>query len=74
MLGNSQAALQTCAAGLKLDAWDADLWFRKAVVHRHRGESGEAERCWRRILHCKRPDPFRSLDQDRSRSLILPAQ
>ena len=63
MLGDSQAALQTCAEGLKLDAGDAELWFRKAVVHRHRGESGEAERCWRRILHCKRPDQFCSLDQ-----------
>ena len=50
MLGHSQAALDTCAEGLKLDPGDAELWFRKAVVHRHRGESGEAEECWRRIL------------------------
>ena len=63
MLGDSQAALQTCAEGLKLDPGDAELWFRKAVVHRHRGESAEAEQCWRRILHCKRPDQFCSLDQ-----------
>jgi glycosyltransferase involved in cell wall biosynthesis len=63
MLGDSQAALQTCAEGLQLDAGDAELWFRKAVVHRHRGEPGEAEQCWRRILHCKRPDQFCSLDQ-----------
>ena len=49
--------------GLKLDPEDAELWFRKAVVHRHRGESDEAEQCWRRILHCKRPDQFCSVDQ-----------
>ena len=63
MLGDSQAALRTCADGLKLDPDDAELWFRKAVVHRHRGESAEAERCWRRILTLKRPDQFCSVDQ-----------
>ena len=50
MMGDSQQALRTCAEGLKLDPEDAELWFRKAVVHRHRGESTEAEGCWR-------PDP-----------------
>ena len=39
MMGDSQAALRTCAEGLELDPEDAELWFRKAVVHRHRGES-----------------------------------
>jgi tetratricopeptide (TPR) repeat protein len=63
MLGDSPAALQACAEGLKLDPADAELWFRKAVVYRHRGESGDAEHCWRRILHCKRPDQFCSVDQ-----------
>ena len=63
MLGDSQAALQTCSEGLKLDSGDAELWFRKAVVYRHRGEPGEAEQCWRRILQCKRPDQFCSVDQ-----------
>jgi tetratricopeptide (TPR) repeat protein len=48
---------------LKLDPEDAELWFRKAVVHRHRGESAEAERCWRRILDLKRPYQFCSFDQ-----------
>ena len=52
MLGESQAALQTCANGLKLDPDDAELWFRKDMVHRHRGESSEAEACWRRVLTC----------------------
>ena len=63
MLGESQAALQACAEGLNLDPGDAELWFRKAVVHRHLGESGEAEQCWRRILRCKWPDQFCSVDQ-----------
>jgi hypothetical protein len=39
------------------------LWFRKAVVHRQRGERAEAERCWRLILNLKRPDQFCSFDQ-----------
>jgi tetratricopeptide (TPR) repeat protein len=63
MTGNSQEALRFCVEGLKLDAEDAELWFRKAVVHRHRGESAEAERCWRRILNLKRPDQFCSFDR-----------
>jgi hypothetical protein len=33
------------------------------VVHRHRGESAEAERSWRLILDLKRPDQFCSFDQ-----------
>ena len=63
MLGDSQAALGACARGLKLDTEDAELWFRKAVVHRHRGESSEAEGCWRRILSLHRPEQFSSVDQ-----------
>ena len=50
MLGDTAAALRVCAEGLSLDPEDAELWFRKAVVHRHRGESAEAEQSWRRIL------------------------
>jgi len=63
MMGDSRKALQTCAEGLKLDPEDAELWFRKGVVHRHRGESTEAESCWGRILSLKRPDQFCSVDQ-----------
>ena len=63
MMGNSQQALLTCGEGLKLDSEDAELWFRKAVVHRHRGESSDAERAWRRILNLKRPDQFCSFDK-----------
>ena len=63
MMGNSQKALRTCADGLKLDAEDAELWFRKGVVRRHRGESADAEQCWRLILNLTRPYQFCSFDQ-----------
>jgi glycosyltransferase involved in cell wall biosynthesis len=62
MLGDSATALRVCADGLALDPEDAELWFRKAVVHRHRGEPAEAEACWRRILGLKRPEKFASVD------------
>jgi Flp pilus assembly protein TadD len=63
MLRDTEAALRTCAQGLQLDADDAELWFRKAVVHRQRGEPAAAEGCWRRILTLKRPEQFCSVDQ-----------
>jgi glycosyltransferase involved in cell wall biosynthesis len=63
MMGDSHTALLTCDRGLNLDPEDAELWFRKAVVHRHRGESAEAENCWRRILRLHCPDQFCSFDQ-----------
>lgn len=63
MKGDSQLAPATCARGLQLDPDDAELWFRKAVVHRHRGESAEAEHSWRRILGLSRPNRFCSFDQ-----------
>jgi glycosyltransferase involved in cell wall biosynthesis len=63
MMGNSQAAIQTCLNGLALDPEDAELWFRKGVVHRHRGEPAEAEKARRRILGLKRPNQFCSVDQ-----------
>ena len=47
MRGDSAAALMVCAEGLALDPEDAELLFRKAVVHRHRGEPAEADGCWR---------------------------
>ena len=58
MLGDSRAALNTCLRGLQVDPDDAELWFRRAVVHRHRGESAEAEQCWRRILGLLGPTSF----------------
>ena len=63
MLGDTHAALRACAKGLEVNPEDAELWFRKAVVHRHRGESSEAEKCGRLILTLKRPDQFCSIDQ-----------
>jgi tetratricopeptide (TPR) repeat protein len=63
LTGDSQAALRTCTDDLALDPGDAELWFRKAVVDRHRGESSDAESCWRRILTLKRPKQFCSVDQ-----------
>jgi glycosyltransferase involved in cell wall biosynthesis len=63
MKGDSQSALDCCAEGLSLDPEDAELWFRKAVVHRQRGESREAEQCWRKILTLSRPQKFASVDQ-----------
>jgi hypothetical protein len=41
---------------------DAELLFRRAVVHRHRGESTEEEACWRTILDPSRPEHFASVD------------
>ena len=32
-------------------------------MHRQRGESSEAEQCWRLILTLKRPEQFCSVDQ-----------
>src|SRR5262249_13368926 len=63
MLGDLPAALRACAEGLALDPEDAELWFRKAVVHRRRGESAEAEASWRRILGLSRPERFCSVDE-----------
>jgi tetratricopeptide (TPR) repeat protein len=63
MLRDFPAALASCAEGLSLDLEDAELLFRKAVVHRGLGQSAEAEQCWRRILTLSRPRRFASLDQ-----------
>ena len=63
MLRDPQSALRACAQGLSLDPEDAELWFRKAIVHRHCGQAGEAEQCWRRILTLTRPQKFASVDQ-----------
>jgi hypothetical protein len=42
---------------------DAELCFRRAVAHRHGGEPGEAEQCWRRILSLSRPRKFARMDE-----------
>jgi tetratricopeptide (TPR) repeat protein len=63
MRGDFPTALRCCAEGLSFDAEDAELWFRKAVVHRQSGAPGEAEQCWRKILTLSRPQKFASVDQ-----------
>jgi len=63
MLGDLPAALSACSEGLRLDPDDAEIYFRKAVLHRKAGQPVEAEACWRRILTLKRPDQFCSVDQ-----------
>jgi tetratricopeptide (TPR) repeat protein len=62
MRGDTAAALEVCAEGLAIDPEDAELLFRKAVLHRHRGEPAEAEYCWRTILGLERPEKFASVD------------
>ena len=63
MLGDTGTALRACAEGLSFHPEDAELWFRQAVVHRQRGESAQAEACWRRILTLQRPEQYCSLDE-----------
>jgi Flp pilus assembly protein TadD len=62
-LGDTDAALRTCAEGLSLEPEDAELWFRKGMAHRRRGEQDEAECAWTRILSLRRPEKFASIDQ-----------
>jgi tetratricopeptide (TPR) repeat protein len=62
LLGAPEAALAACAAGLAVDPDDAELLFRKGVLHRLRGEPAEAEQCWRRVLTLRRPERFASVD------------
>ena len=61
-LGETEAALRICAEGLSVDGDDAELLFRKAVLHRQTGDSRAAEACWRGVLALKRPERFCSLD------------
>ena len=62
MRGDTEAALRVCAEGLAIEPEDAELLFRRAVIHRHRGESRDAEVCWRTILTLRRPEKFASVD------------
>ena len=63
MRGDFPAALSVCTEGLSFEPEDAELWFRKAVVHRHAGQPADAEESWRRILTLSRPKKFASVDQ-----------
>ena len=55
MLGELPSALNACSEGLRMDPDDAELHFRKAVLHRKAGQPAEAEAGWRRILTLKCP-------------------
>ena len=44
-------------------AADAELLFRKAVLHRKAAQPAEAESCWRRVLTLRRPEQFCNIDQ-----------
>jgi glycosyltransferase involved in cell wall biosynthesis len=62
-LGETAEALAACAAGLAADPDDAELLFRKGVLHRLRGEPERARACWERVLTLRRPERFASLDE-----------
>ncbi len=52
MLGDLPAALSACSEGLRIDPDDAEIHFRKAVLHRKAGQPAEAEafRLWKMVL------------------------
>ena len=62
LLGEPERALAACAGGLADNPDDAELLFRKGVLHRLQGQADEAEACWRRILTLRRPERFASVD------------
>jgi tetratricopeptide (TPR) repeat protein len=61
-LGETGEALAVCDAGLRVVPDDAELLFRRGMLHRLRGEPAEAEGSWRRVLTLDRPERFSSLD------------
>jgi tetratricopeptide (TPR) repeat protein len=63
LLGEHDAALAACDSGLAAIPDDAELLFRKGVLHRLRGERAEAGACWRRVLTLRRPERFASVDE-----------
>lgn len=63
LLGESNEALEACAAGLEAEPDDAELLFRKGILHRLRNEPEVAGACWRRVLTLQRPERFASVDQ-----------
>ena len=46
-----------------MDPDDAELLFRKGVLHRLRAEPDDAKACWRRVLTLRRPERFASVDE-----------
>lgn len=63
MLAEPDLAIAACHAGLAINAEDAELLFREAVIRRNTGDPAGAESCWRRVLTLKRPERFSSVDQ-----------
>lgn len=70
MLGDLESALRTCGDGLAVAPADAELLFRRGILHRHLGELAEVESSWRRILGLlrrilglRRPEQFCSVDE-----------
>ncbi len=55
-------SLRVSNEGLTLFPDDGELWFRKAIAHRYRGETAEAEKAWQRILSLGPPQTFYSVD------------
>ncbi len=62
LLGEPERAPAACATGLADDPDDAELLFRKGVLHRLQGEPANAGVCWRRVLTLRRPERFASVD------------
>ncbi|WP_315852320.1 glycosyltransferase [Paludisphaera rhizosphaerae] len=63
VLGEPDAALAACAAGLADEPDDVELLFRKGVLHRLGGDAASARACWERILTVRRPEKFASVDE-----------
>lgn len=61
-LGDLGSALAACESGLAAVPEDAELLFRRGVVHRLRGEAAAAAASWRRVLSVRRPEQFSSVD------------
>jgi hypothetical protein len=61
-LGEPEAALAACSAGLAADSDDTELLFRQGVLYRRSGEPGRAMASWERVLRLRRPEKFSSLD------------
>ncbi|WZP01243.1 glycosyltransferase (plasmid) [Isosphaeraceae bacterium EP7] len=60
--GEPELALAACAEGLDAVPDDAELLFRRAVLHKFAGSPAEAEADWARILRLRRPEEFASVD------------
>jgi tetratricopeptide (TPR) repeat protein len=60
--GDLRAALAACDEGLAVFGDDAELLFRKGVLHRLRQEPSEAVACWRRVLTLRPAERFSSVD------------